>query len=72
MGMLSKLLGKKSAGAQARAEDLARSQKVAAGQDLAGRASIQSQGEQDLTRDRMETELAGQRQRREDARNSDA
>ncbi len=67
MGILSRHFGKKSDRDTARAADLTRRQEFAGHQNLAGQGTIQTQGEQDATRGRMEAELNGQRQRREDA-----
>ena len=72
MGFLDRLFGKKTPRDTARAADLARRQEYARHQDLAGKAATQTQAEQDTTRGRMENELAGQRQRREDAAQRDA
>lgn len=68
MKLLDRILGKKSAGNAARAADLASRQDVARRQNLVGQGTVQTQGEQDLTRSRMEDELAGQRKQREDAK----
>ncbi len=67
MSLLDRLFGKKSAKDAARAADLTRRQEFASHQNLAGQGTIQTQGEQDATRGRMESQLAEQRQRREDA-----
>ena len=72
MGILDRLFGKKRPRDAARAADLARRQEFAGRQDPAGKGVTQTQAEQDTTRGRMENELAGQRQRREDAAQRDA
>jgi hypothetical protein len=58
MGLLRRLFGKRTA-------DAATSANRARQQDLAGKGFSQTAAEQQGTRDRMEAELLGQRQRRE-------
>lgn len=59
MGLLDRILGKRRTGTADTAEDRARQAK------LAGIGTIQSNDEQQATRQRMETEMNAQRDRRD-------
>ena len=68
MGFLNRLFGKKPGTSAAADADRARGQKLAdraRSEKLAGRETGQTADQQAGTRDRMEAELLGQRQRRE-------